>query len=64
MFSGVAIMVSEGCGLGHYQLMTAKGVLPVSLLSPGIYPPPLLQQMLLLFVMRPLPSPCLSNGLS
>lgn len=41
MFSGVAVMVSEGCVPGKNQLLTANGVPQHGPLVPGISPPPL-----------------------
>lgn len=41
MFSGVAVMVSEGRGPGKNQLLTAKGVLQHGPSVPGISVPPL-----------------------
>lgn len=41
MFSGVAIMVSEGYDPGKSQLLTAKGVSQHGRSVPGIYLPPL-----------------------
>lgn len=41
MFSGVAVMVSEGCGPGKNQLLTAKEVPQHGPSVPGISLPPL-----------------------
>lgn len=61
MFSGVAIMVSEGRGPGHHQLPAVKEVPQLGSLA--FIPLPCLQQLLLLPLAGPLPSPCLSNRL-
>lgn len=63
MFSGVAIMVSEGCGPGKIQLLAAKGVPQHGPLVPAFLFLPCPQQLLPLSPVRPLPSLYLSNGL-
>uniref|UniRef100_A0A8C9MJF4 Tumor protein p53-inducible protein 11 n=1 Tax=Serinus canaria TaxID=9135 RepID=A0A8C9MJF4_SERCA len=60
MFSGVAVMVSEGCCPGKNQLLTAKEVPQHGPSVPGISLPPLPPAAP---TARPLPSLCLSNGL-